>query len=203
MERFDVAIVGYGPTGATLAHLLGACGLKTLVLEREVAAYHLPRAVHFDGEVMRVFQWAGIAADLEPLTHTHPGMRFVAPDGKLLLDWPRPQGEGPQGWRANYRFHQLDLETLLRETMAARPTVTVRSRCNVIEVDDAGDAVDLRYELGALATLELVYAPARDTDDDRYAARIEATHQPPDRAALAGRVHALKDHDHGAGRLIA
>ncbi len=158
MERFDVAIVGYGPTGATLAHLLGACGMKTLVLEREAAAYHLPRAVHFDGEVMRAFQWAGIAAELEPLTHTHPGMRFVAPDGKLLLDWPRPQGEGPQGWRANYRFHQPDLETLLRQKMAARPTVTVRSRCNVIQVDDSGDAVDLRYEDEAHGRVDQVRA---------------------------------------------
>ena len=56
MEQFDVAIVGYGPAGATLAHLMAQCGLKTLVLERESAHYHLPRAVHFDAEVMRVIQ---------------------------------------------------------------------------------------------------------------------------------------------------
>ncbi|MCE5973156.1 bifunctional 3-(3-hydroxy-phenyl)propionate/3-hydroxycinnamic acid hydroxylase [Sinirhodobacter sp. WL0062] len=146
MEEFDVAIVGYGPAGATLAHLLGQCGLKTLVLERESAAYHLPRAVHFDAEVMRVFQWIGIAEKMEPLTALHPGMRFVDPQGKLLLDWPRPQGEGPQGWRANYRFHQPDLEKILRDTLADRPTVTVRTRCDVFFVQDHGDRVELRYE---------------------------------------------------------
>ncbi|MDD8021788.1 MAG: bifunctional 3-(3-hydroxy-phenyl)propionate/3-hydroxycinnamic acid hydroxylase [Paracoccaceae bacterium] len=146
MESFDVAIVGYGPAGATLAHLLGQCGLKTVVLERESAAYHLPRAVHFDAEVMRVLQWIGIAEKIEPMTALHPGMRFLDRDGKLLLDWPRPQGEGPQGWRANYRFHQPDLETLLRDGLAARPEVSVRTRCDVFFVEDQGEVVEIRYE---------------------------------------------------------
>jgi 3-(3-hydroxy-phenyl)propionate hydroxylase len=146
MEHFDVAIVGYGPTGATLAHLLGQCGLKVVVLERESAAYHLPRAVHFDAEVMRVFQWIGIAEKIEPKTAYHPGMRFVDQSGKLLLDWPRPQGIGPQGWRANYRFHQPDLEDLLRNGMSERESVTVHTRCDVFFVEDQGDKVELRYE---------------------------------------------------------
>lgn len=145
-EMFDVAIVGYGPVGATLAHLLGLYGLHTLVLEREGAAYHLPRAVHFDAEVMRVFQWIGIAEAIEPLTARHPGMRFVDPGGRLLLDWPRPQAVGQQGWRSNFRFHQPDLERLLRERMTVRPSVTVRNRCDVFLVEDRGDHVELRYE---------------------------------------------------------
>ncbi|MGI6247559.1 MAG: bifunctional 3-(3-hydroxy-phenyl)propionate/3-hydroxycinnamic acid hydroxylase [Pseudochelatococcus sp.] len=145
-EEFDVAIIGYGPTGAVLAHLLGLCGVRTLVLEREGAHYHLPRAVHFDGEVMRVFQWIGVADKIEPLTARHPGMRFVDPRGRLLLDWPRPQETGAQGWRSNYRFHQPDLERLLREGMSARPQVTVRNRSEVFLVEDRGSHVHLRYE---------------------------------------------------------
>ena len=90
-SHYDATIVGYGPTGATLANLLGLCGLKTLVLEREAAAYHLPRAVHFDDEVMRVFQTVGIAEDLAKTIRVNAGMRFVDTDGNLLLDWPRPQ----------------------------------------------------------------------------------------------------------------
>ncbi|WP_138470769.1 bifunctional 3-(3-hydroxy-phenyl)propionate/3-hydroxycinnamic acid hydroxylase [Poseidonocella sp. HB161398] len=158
MDHYDVAIVGYGPAGATLAHLLGQCGLKTLVLERESAHYHLPRAVHFDAEVMRVFQWIGIAAEMEPLTHVHPGMRFVDGAGQLLLDWPRPQGEGPQGWRANYRFHQPDLEALLRRHMETRDTVTVRTRCDVFHVEDQGDRVGLRFEDMSRGKVERVTA---------------------------------------------
>ncbi len=146
MEDFDVAIVGYGPTGAVLAHLLGQCGVRVLALEREGAAYHLPRAVHFDAEVMRVLQWIGVAEAIEPLTARHPGMRFVGPKGELLLDWPRPDGIGPQGWRSNFRFHQPDLERLLREGMAARPTVTIRNRCELFLVEETEGGVNLRYE---------------------------------------------------------
>ena len=158
MEHYDVAIVGYGPAGATLAHLLADTGLKVLVLERESAHYHLPRAVHFDAEVMRTFQWVGIASEMEPKTALHPGMRFVDPAGKLLLDWPRPQGEGPQAWRANYRFHQPDLEELLRARMDTRPEVTVRTRCEVFHVDDLGDAVELRFEDMSCGKVERVQA---------------------------------------------
>ena len=158
MDHFDVAIVGYGPTGATLAHLLAQCGLKTLVLEREHAAYHLPRAVHFDAEVMQVFQWIGIASELEPKTALHPGMRFVDSQGKLLLDWPRPQGEGPQGWRANYRFHQPDLEKLLRDHLKDRSSVTIRTRCDVFFAEDKGDLVELRFEDMSRGKVEKVTA---------------------------------------------
>lgn len=145
-HSFDVAIVGCGPTGAVLAHLLAQCGLRPLVLERESATYPLPRAVHFDGEVMRVLQWIGAAEKVLPLTAEHPGMRFVDPQGKLLLDWPRPQGIGPQGWRANYRFHQPELEQILRDGLADRPEVTLRSRADVFLIEDRGDHVHLRFE---------------------------------------------------------
>jgi len=36
---YEVCIVGCGPAGATLANLLGLCGVSVLVLEREGAAY--------------------------------------------------------------------------------------------------------------------------------------------------------------------
>jgi len=158
MQHYDVAIVGYGPAGATLAHLLAQCGLTVVVLERESAAYHLPRAVHFDAEVMRVFQWIGIAEEMQEKTHMHPGMRFVDPQRRLLLDWPRPQGEGPQGWRANYRFHQPDLEDLLRGHMTRREGVTIRTRCDVFLVEDKGEKVELRFEDMSCGKVERVSA---------------------------------------------
>ena len=110
----DVAIVGYGPTGATLANLLALSGVRVTVLDREHGIYPLPRAVHFDGEVMRVFQTVGIGEALAKKIRVNPGMRFVDTAGELLLDWPRPQEVGPHNWHASYRFHQPDLEALLR-----------------------------------------------------------------------------------------
>ena len=115
---YDCTIIGYGPTGATLANLLGLCGLKVIVIEREAQIYQLPRAVHFDDETMRVFQTVGITEELSKKIRVNLGMRFVDPAGKLLLDWPRPQVIGPNGWYASYRFHQPDLEQILRKSLS-------------------------------------------------------------------------------------
>ena len=76
---FDVAIIGCGPAGATLANLLGQYGLSVLVLEREADIYPLPRAIHFDGEVMRVFETAGLRPEVERISR--PGRRsYVSAD---------------------------------------------------------------------------------------------------------------------------
>ncbi|SHJ50833.1 3-(3-hydroxy-phenyl)propionate hydroxylase [Shimia gijangensis] len=139
----DVAIVGYGPTGATLANLLAKCGVRVTVIERESAMYHLPRAVHFDDETMRVFQAAGIADDLNRKVRVNPGMKFVDPDGTLLLDWPRPQEIGPQGWHASYRLHQPDLEQLLRDRLASRAGVEVLTHTEVLSVQQSENSVML------------------------------------------------------------
>ena len=63
----DVLIIGLGPTGATLANLLGAMGLDTVVIDREPGFLDLPRAVHFDGEVMRVFRTWGSPLRWNPI----------------------------------------------------------------------------------------------------------------------------------------
>jgi 3-(3-hydroxy-phenyl)propionate hydroxylase len=142
----DVAIVGLGPTGATLANLLAQQGLRVLVLEREPDIYPLPRAIHFDGECMRVFQATGIAGKLQHQLVVSPGMRFVDAHGRLLIDWSRPPGIGPMGWHNSYRFHQPFLERTLRESLVQHPKVEVRLRQDVYALDEAGDGVDLRME---------------------------------------------------------
>src|SRR5262249_51231724 len=143
---FDVVIVGLGPVGATLANLLGLCGLRTLVLEREARAYHLPRAVHFDDECMRVFQTIGLADDILPRLILSPGMLFKDAAGRLILDWSRPQTLTPMGWNLSYRFHQPDLEDVLIHGLKRWPQVELRSRCEVFALDQDETGVRVRYE---------------------------------------------------------
>lgn len=143
---YDVAVVGCGPAGATLANLLAQRGLGVLVLDREADIYRLPRAIHFDGECMRVFQTIGIADRLAPDLVVAPGMRFVSADGELLLDWTRPTQVGPQGWHPSYRFHQPTLETLLRDRLAGHKSVDVRLRHDVFSLEPGDDGVTMRLE---------------------------------------------------------
>ena len=112
----DVAILGYGPVGALLANLLGQAGLTVAVYERETAVFPLPRAVHFDGEVMRIFQSAGLAERIAAATrHSSQGMHFVNAEGQTLMVRRGVEGRGPQGWPNNWYFHQPALEEILRE----------------------------------------------------------------------------------------
>ena len=67
-DWYDVAIVGYGSVGQTLAILLGQRGWKVGVFEKQPVPYPLPRAVHFDHEVARILQAAGLGEELPLLT---------------------------------------------------------------------------------------------------------------------------------------
>jgi 3-(3-hydroxy-phenyl)propionate hydroxylase len=111
---FDVAVVGFGPTGATLANLLGLQGFKVAVVEREPQPSPLPRAVHFDGEVMRIFETAGLAGEILPRTRPSGGMRYVNTAGHVMIERKPALGTGPHGWANNYLFHHADLESVLR-----------------------------------------------------------------------------------------
>jgi 3-(3-hydroxy-phenyl)propionate hydroxylase len=155
----DVVIIGYGPVGAMLANLLGLQGISTLVLERAAEIYDLPRAVHFDDEVMRLLQTVDLAQAMQPFVHVSPGMKFVDDAGRLLLDWPRSQEVGRQGWHASYRFHQPDLERVLRQGVARWPSVTVQLRAEAFALEQERDAVMVRYE--DLATGSLLRCQTR------------------------------------------
>ena len=123
--NFDVAIVGFGPTGATLANLLGLQGLSVAVVEREATPPPLPRAVHFDGEVMRIFETAGLAHEILPLTRPSGGMRYVNTAGHVMIERQPAVGSGAHGWANNYLFHHPDLEAVLREGVKRFPAVQV------------------------------------------------------------------------------
>ena len=157
--KTDVVIIGFGPVGAMLANLLGLQGISTLVLEREAAILNLPRAVHFDDEVMRLLQTVDLAQAMQPFVHVSPGMKFVDDAGRLLLDWPRPQEVGQQGWHASYRFHQPEFERVLRDGLARWPSVTVGLRSEAFALEQERDAVMVRYE--DLATGSLLRCRAR------------------------------------------
>ena len=74
---FDVIIIGFGPTGGTLASLLAKSNLSVLMLEKEKSLYPLPRAVHFDDEIMRVFQTIGITKNFLKDTIVNKGTKLV------------------------------------------------------------------------------------------------------------------------------
>jgi len=141
----DVAIVGLGPTGATLANLLGAAGLSVLVLEKEAGIFPLPRAIHFDGEVLRILQAAGLRD--EALAISRPGeqgMHFVNGAGETMLIRGGTAALGPHGCANNYYFHQPELEAVLRKGLARFANVDIRLRHEVVGVEQDASGATLR-----------------------------------------------------------
>ena len=137
---FDAAVIGFGPVGALLANLLGRHGLQVLVLERDADIHPLPRAVHFDGEVMRVFQAAGLAEAVgEVARATSQGMHFVNAAGETLMVRRGTDGPGQHDWANNWYFHQPELDAVLRRGVARFANVDVRLRHEAVSVRDAGD----------------------------------------------------------------
>lgn len=140
----DVAIIGYGPAGATLANLLGQMGLSVLLLEKDAQIYPLPRAIHFDGEVMRIFQSLGLRTEVEAISRPGlKGMHFVNAAGDTLLIRGGVSAKGPHGCANNHYFHQPDLEQVLRDGVARFKQVDVCLQAEVQQVIDRNDHVTL------------------------------------------------------------
>lgn len=149
----DVAIIGYGPVGALLANLLGQAGLRVGVFERDREIYDLPRAVHFDGEVMRIFQGVGLAEKIAATTRTSAkGMHFVNAEGRTLMIRRGIEGPGPHGWANNWYFHQPDLERILRAGVARFANVEVHLGREIKSVDE----LEARYIVGCDGARSLV-----------------------------------------------
>ena len=145
----DVAIVGYGPTGQALALLLGRMGHKVVVIERWPDLYPLPRAVHFDHEVARIFQAAGVMGDIAQLTEPVDAYQWRNAEGQMLLEID-PRGMGPSGWPVANMFPQPELERVFDKHVKALPNVEVRQGWSAAGVTETADGVRIEVDRGKL-----------------------------------------------------
>ncbi|WP_374572028.1 bifunctional 3-(3-hydroxy-phenyl)propionate/3-hydroxycinnamic acid hydroxylase [Phenylobacterium sp.] len=121
----DVLVVGLGPVGAAMAALLVRQGIDVIAIDKDTAVYPLPRAVHFDHEIMRLFQQLGVAEEVRRHARETPAYEFRAADGALLMRL-EPAPSTPSGWASGYMFHQPSLEVALRDVLATSERADVR-----------------------------------------------------------------------------
>jgi 3-(3-hydroxy-phenyl)propionate hydroxylase len=139
----DIAIIGYGPTGATAAALLGGHGLRVVVIERLGGIYDKPRAITADHEIMRVMQVAGIGAELGAHVVPHPGTQYLGADGEPIRVTRVIPPPYPLGWPTGVHFIQPEFEAMLRRAVARHPDVTVLLAHEVTGLAERGDRVAL------------------------------------------------------------
>lgn len=136
---YDVCVVGLGPTGLTLAHLLGRRGLSVLVLEREPEFYGNARAVYTDDEALRVFQTAGVADEVHVDMNVDSAVQWVKANGEVLVQFLQPQR--PLWWPVVNFLYQPYLETKLETLLERYPHVEVRRGREVVDFAQDADVV--------------------------------------------------------------
>lgn len=142
-ESIDCLIIGCGPVGALAGNLLGQLGVPTLILEKESDVYHLPRAAHFDDEIMRILQSVGLHDRLEGIVRPIDGMDLVDARGRTLLSLRPAEGPTLLGHAQAHLFYQPDLERVLRAGLDRFPCVTFRPRHEVLSISPAADHVSV------------------------------------------------------------
>jgi 3-(3-hydroxy-phenyl)propionate hydroxylase len=120
---YDVAVIGYGPTGATAANLLGQQGLNVVVIERDPDVYGRARAISTDEEVMRIWQSVGLADRLQQDMLPDRPLTWVDANGVPFIETtmaPRGCGHPPQQF-----LYQPAVDHVLREGVARFGNVEV------------------------------------------------------------------------------
>lgn len=138
---FDVAIVGYGPTGATAANILGQAGLRVVVLERDPDIYGRARAISTDEEVMRIWQSVGLADELQESMLPGGVVAFVDADGRPFSE-VSPPSRGA-GHPAQQFIYQPAVDGVLRKGADRFPNVTILTRHEALKVKQDGESVEV------------------------------------------------------------
>ena len=140
-SAYDVAVIGYGPTGVTAANLLGDLGLRVAVLEREADVFSRARAISTDEEVIRIWQRIGLAERLKQDMLADRPLDFVDARNRTFISaCPSPRGHGhpPQMF-----IYQPALEQVLRDGVKRYPTVEVLLRRECLRLRQDADGVEL------------------------------------------------------------
>jgi 3-(3-hydroxy-phenyl)propionate hydroxylase len=142
-----VVIAGAGPVGLTAALLLARRGVDCLVLERHPTPYPLPRAVHLDGEVVRILQEAGVATGFRRISRPMPGLRLLDGELRTFAQFRRESLAGFCGHPQSSMFDQPELEALLLAAAGRSPHVTVCRGAEVTGIAHGASETLVSYEI--------------------------------------------------------
>ncbi|MFF4586040.1 bifunctional 3-(3-hydroxy-phenyl)propionate/3-hydroxycinnamic acid hydroxylase [Streptomyces sp. NPDC001388] len=155
-----VLVVGAGPVGLTAANLLGALGVRVLVVERHTTTSDDAKAISLDDESLRTLQLAGLDEAVYPIIVPGTGTKYYGVGGRPLVH-ARGTGERRYGHPFKNPFAQPDLERVLRSALDRFPHVEVRFGTRLVELNQYPDHV---------------WATLASDDDDEATRQIEAAY---------------------------
>jgi len=161
LPHYPIAIIGAGPTGLTLANLLGVYGIACVVIERNAATVHEPRAVSIDDESLRTMQAAGLVDEVMRETVAGYGSHYYSARGRLFAT-VQPT-EQPYGFPRRNAFRQPALERQLRDALSRFAQVTALFEHELVSFAQAPERVTLRLRhAGAESEMTCDYLVACD-----------------------------------------
>ena len=161
-ERDDVqvAVIGFGPSGAVMANLLGQAGISTLVIDKSTEIFPKPRALALDHEIMRLFDNLGVADQVLPYTEPFTASEHFGAEGQLIRRIDMVPPPYPMGYVPSMVFSQPPVEKVLRDHTARWPSVEVAlgTALEKLEQDKAGVTLHLRTPDGTQRHVRAAYA---------------------------------------------
>lgn len=174
---FDVAIVGFGPSGAVAAGLLGAQGIRTFVCDKLHEVYDKPRAIALDHEIIRLFQQMGVAKKIKPYLEPFTDSVYFGVDGQIIKRMSTVAPPYPLGHTPSVVFTQPPAERILREHAVSFPSVTVALGQTLTQITQDARLATLTLEGddGKTSTVQARYVIACDGASSTVRSQIGIT----------------------------
>jgi 3-(3-hydroxy-phenyl)propionate hydroxylase len=142
----DVVIVGAGPSGLTLANILGLQGVRTIIAEERDTLIDYPRGVGLDDEALRTFQSIGLVDHVLPHTVPNQILRFFDSKRRLLAEMAPPDARF--GWPKRNGFVQPMVDAELFRGLKRFDHVEVRFGHRMQNCAESDDGVTVEFADG-------------------------------------------------------
>ncbi|ENV48381.1 hypothetical protein P255_01262 [Acinetobacter brisouii CIP 110357] len=140
----QVAILGAGPVGLTIANYLSKQGISVVVVEKLDSLIDYPRAIGIDDEALRTIQSLGLIDKVLPHTTPNHAMRFLTPKGHCFADIQPMTREF--GWSRRNAFIQPQVDKVLLENLQQYDTATVLFSRDLTKFSQDANGVTLNIE---------------------------------------------------------
>jgi geranylgeranyl reductase family protein len=170
-DRFDVLVVGAGPSGAAAGAWLADAGHRVLIVERKAFPREKTCGDGLTPRAVRQLEDLGLADELAPHLRVE-GLRSIAHGVTLELRWP----EHPDFPDYGYVIRRRDLDTLVADR-AVKAGATLRTGTEAVEPTTDGGLVTgavLRGDAGTEA-VRARYVVVADGANSRFGRALGTT----------------------------